>query len=368
MYNDVYTTFASGSPVYMYRKSNSNTLGVKTATNNGDRLGLFGWQGVDSGSNFDYGAAITVYQDGTAGTRVPARLELYTFSDSASNSPQLVLAPNGNIGIGTTAPGAKLDIRGVNANFWNISGTANGNYANAVFGEGVSAGQYAEFIRYSNASPVGVFPGDFIVANLNKKIIFSTAYSGGYRGDLVINSSGNVGIGTTAPEAALEINTAEAINYTILAGGKRVGDVALPVEDYDVVTKGYVDATFVPAGTSTIAVFIGVTTDTYNGNNNGTDGYATAHAICALEYAGSHVCATFELLNFMENGGTPPAQDAWIFSGPPGYTALANDCDARTDNTSAAYGTYWQKPATGYPEGRGLLMQCNNSIRFACCQ
>ncbi|MFA5000456.1 MAG: hypothetical protein WC545_03800 [Patescibacteria group bacterium] len=236
MYNDVYTTFASGSPVYMYRKSNSNTLGVKTATNNGNRLGLFGWQGVDSGSNFDYGAAITVYQDGTAGTRVPARLELYTFSDSASNSPQLVLAPNGNVGIGTTAPGAKLDIRGVNANFWNISGTANGNYANAVFGEGVSAGQYAEFIRYSNASPVGVFPGDFIVANLNKKIIFSTAYSGGYRGDLVVNSTGNVGIGTTAPGYLLDVNGLG--NFENWAYGL----TPLDTDDYALTTVEYVNA------------------------------------------------------------------------------------------------------------------------------
>ncbi|MFA5000454.1 MAG: hypothetical protein WC545_03790 [Patescibacteria group bacterium] len=251
---------------------------------------------------------------------------------------------------------------------------ANTGYLSAI----TSIGDYNTFIGYdvgdnaTTGADNNILIGnqiDLPVADGDNQLsIGNLIFGTGLDGTGTTVSSGNIGIGTTTPAVRLEVVNSGASNYTIMAGGKRVGDVALPVEDYDVVTKGYVDATFVPAGTSTIATFVGVTASTYNGNNGGTDGYATAHAICALEYADSHVCATFELLNFMENGGTPPAQDAWIFSGPPGYTALANDCDARTDNTSAAYGTYWQKPATGYPEGRGLLMQCNNSIRFACCQ
>ncbi|HBA36684.1 TPA: hypothetical protein DCZ15_02295 [Candidatus Falkowbacteria bacterium] len=186
-----------------------------------------------------------------------------------------------------------------------------------------------------------------------------------------ILKSGYVGIGTTAPAAPLEV--APVSGYAILAGTStemsyKIGNVAAPTADTDVVTKGYVDSTFILSGSSTTAVLVGVTTGIYNGDNSGTAGYAYAHAECAGEYAGSHVCATFEILNTIKDGGSPPSEDAWVFNGPPAYTALANDCNARTNNTSAAYGTYWQKPATGFPEGRGLLMQCNNSIRFACCQ
>jgi hypothetical protein len=180
--------------------------------------------------------------------------------------------------------------------------------------------------------------------------------------------NGNVGIGTTTPTARLSV--VPASGYAILAGLFKIGNVDYPMFEDDAATKGYVDAALsVATSTMTsISSFVGVTSATFSGNNSGNAGYAYAHAQCNAVYSGSHVCAAFEILNTIKEGGTPPDQDAWIFNGPPAYTALANDCDARTSGSSAAYGAYWQKPATGYAEGRGLLMQCNNVLRFACCQ
>ncbi|HPW48288.1 MAG TPA: hypothetical protein PLJ97_03010, partial [Candidatus Saccharibacteria bacterium] len=66
---------------------------------------------------------------------------------------------------------------------------------------------------------------------------------------------------------------------------------------------------------------------------------------------------------------TMPTVDVWVHAGPPGYTALANDCDGRRNSSSAAYGTYWQMSDASYaPSGRGLLMTCNNSLQYACCK
>ena len=58
------------------------------------------------------------------------------------------------------------------------------------------------------------------------------------------HSTGNVGIGTSSPAAGLDIQAGAA--YSILAGNKRIGDVATPVNNTDAVTKDYVDTNFAP--------------------------------------------------------------------------------------------------------------------------
>ncbi len=92
-------------------------------------------------------------------------------------------------------------------------------------------------------------------------IIQSTTYP-----TLYIPSSGFVGIGTSTPSAQLEIIPSSG--YSILAGGFKMGNVALPTLDGDVATKGYVDS-IVSASASSTALWGG----TLDGNIwNGTAG------------------------------------------------------------------------------------------------
>jgi len=98
------------APILWLRKSHSDTLGTLVETIDGELLGDIIYRGVDSGSNSDYGAHIKAIQDGAAGTRVPTNLFLETWSATDKNENQLVLHNDGNIGIGTDTPVARLEV------------------------------------------------------------------------------------------------------------------------------------------------------------------------------------------------------------------------------------------------------------------
>jgi len=102
----------STQPLLYFRKSNSDTLGTLTETEASDFFGQINFQGVDSGSAFDFGAIIRAKQDGSAGDTLPTNLIFETYSDTAINSNQLVLHNDGNIGIGTTTPSNLFSVHG----------------------------------------------------------------------------------------------------------------------------------------------------------------------------------------------------------------------------------------------------------------
>ena len=243
------------------------------------------------------------------------------------------------VGIGTTSPGATLEVK------------AGADATIPAIIEGNSATQTANLLqikKYGAATP-----------------------------SFVITSDGQVGIGTTGPAATalLDLTSTEkgflAPRMTTVQRDAILSP-ATGLFIYNTTTNQYnvYNGTLwgaVGGGGGGIGTYVGATSSTYSGNNNNNNGYAYAHARCVAAFSGSHVCAAYEILNTIASGGTLPAQDVWIFTGPPGYTALANDCNARTLGTSAAYGAYWQKPGAGYPEGRGLLMRCDYVLRLACC-
>ena len=91
---------------------------------------------------------------------------------------------------------------------------------------------------------------------------------------LYVLSSGSIGIGTSTPNATLEL--APVSGYSILAGNFKIGNVALPTTDADAATKGYVDSV-VASATSSISNLWGGTT---GGNiwslNSGNVGIGTS--------------------------------------------------------------------------------------------
>lgn len=107
---ETYSETPATQPYFALRKSHSNVLGTKTTTLDGDSLGLVGFYGIDSGSNWDVGAFIEAFQNGDAGIRVPTDLKFRTCTSTALNTNQLVLNTSGNVGIGVSDPDTRLEI------------------------------------------------------------------------------------------------------------------------------------------------------------------------------------------------------------------------------------------------------------------
>lgn len=99
----------SGGPYWNTRKTNGAT-GPATG---GQQIGTFSFQSTDTGGNFRNAAAFRCNSDGAAATTHAA---YFTFSTVATSggalSERMRITSDGKIGIGTTAPGAALDVNG----------------------------------------------------------------------------------------------------------------------------------------------------------------------------------------------------------------------------------------------------------------
>ena len=158
-------------------------------------------------------AGFALYGDSAVTADSPYNVHLRAYQGSASlqfhsgNSatPQMLLSSGGNLGIGTTNPGTKLDVQG------------------SIRSSTGNAGYYADFIAQENSLlpfKLDVQGGTVLsygdgTAD-NGGVVFLNAYKAGgtnrgialqYAGStkLYVSSSGNVGIGTTAPIFTLDV-------------------------------------------------------------------------------------------------------------------------------------------------------------------
>ena len=143
-------------------------------------------------------------------------------SGSSSNNPLVFNSNGGNVGIGTTVPGAKLDVEGtggVNVFVGSTDATtasvgyvealadsselfvASHSSARTVSRYGLTLGGWTEISAFNNT---GTTNGLVIGAATAKPLVFGTNSAERMR----IDSSGNVGIGTSVPGTKLDVNGA----------------------------------------------------------------------------------------------------------------------------------------------------------------
>jgi len=102
---------SSFAPRIDLARSDSDTIGTHVAVQNGDGIGEIAFCGSD-GTNYITGATISSGVDGTPGVNdMPGRLTFSTTADgSAVPSERMRITSAGNVGIGTGAPTAKLNV------------------------------------------------------------------------------------------------------------------------------------------------------------------------------------------------------------------------------------------------------------------
>jgi Chaperone of endosialidase len=153
------TFYGTGNTRQQQRKANG-TSAAPTIVALNDRLGTMVFQGYD-GAAFVNGAQILVDVDGTPGLNdMPTRLAFLTTPDgSATLAERMRITAAGNVGIGTTAPGRKLDVVA------NVTGDYAAGFYNVGTHGAVGTGSQYGLVGYANtAGYIGVL-GQNTVSN-----------------------------------------------------------------------------------------------------------------------------------------------------------------------------------------------------------
>ena len=173
-------------------KSRGTTNNSNTVVQNNDALGQISFQGAD-GSEMVEAAKITANIDAAPGANdMPGRLVFMTTANGASSaSERMRIRENGRIGIGTTTPESTLEISRSNADDRTDLRVKN-------FRPGI------RFVDISSNAADGeiVVDGGSMRFRVSQETNASTALTERMR----INSSGQLGVGTTSPTKKLHVN------------------------------------------------------------------------------------------------------------------------------------------------------------------
>ena len=179
------------------------TIASKAIVQDGDNIGQILFSGWD-GDTFTNCARIDAEVDGTPGDDdMPGRLVLATTADGGVHPQERMrITSAGKVGIGETSPAANLHIKEgdsgatPNGNRDTLFLENNGNSGLTIGTPNTNSG-YIAF-----ADPENDNPGQIIYRHADNSMSFFTA--AGER--LRIDSSGNVGIGTTSPDTKFHLS------------------------------------------------------------------------------------------------------------------------------------------------------------------
>ena len=165
----------------------------------------------------DIGMDGKLYHNGDHNTYIGFGGDIQTFRTGGVDRMTIT---NAGIGIGTTSPSEAL----------NIGNNGNIRFDDNASGRGIIASSNGSNNTFSLTRQDGVNAGDFSISGYGGVGLTggrtSSPATSGYH--LYVNSSGNVGIGTTSPQAALHINKSGVPQLLLDAGGNTTGDIVVP--------------------------------------------------------------------------------------------------------------------------------------------
>jgi len=119
----------------------------------------------------------------------------------SASTERMRITPNGNVGIGTTSPTQKLDVRGA------IAMTDGGTQTTYISNAGEIELARTDGDAYIDFKTSTAEDYDCRISQISDGLRFSTGGSGASSERMRINSSGNVGIGTTSPTGKLTVSS-----------------------------------------------------------------------------------------------------------------------------------------------------------------
>ena len=210
---------SSATGLFLTLRTARGTVASPSAVQVGDRIGAIGMGGSTTGSAFYNSALITSYIDsGTvSATSLPTYMSFWTTPDGTlSRTERMRIDSSGNVGIGTASPVVKLHVAtstntgtaADNAGVYVSSTNRNGYFqadgslsASLVFSQGLTEKGRIIYDHTSNFMAFGV----------------NGAWNASEK--MRIDSSGNVGIGTSSPAAKLHVTSATQYDGFRLSNG-----------------------------------------------------------------------------------------------------------------------------------------------------
>jgi hypothetical protein len=307
------STDASG-PNMVMRKARG-TSASPTAVASGDNMGTLFFSAYGGANNRNIasiaGTVDTFYSDTGIGSYL-------TFSTTPNGSVAIAermrIDNAGNVGIGTASPSNKLDVFGTSSTTMRSysTGTASSTYAavHAGTGEGVNSVMYS----YQSAGWYGL--------TTNHPMLFMTNNSERMR----LDTSGNLGIGTTSPAQRIHAATTAAVSGTTQSFLRLTGDATYGAD----FGGGIIQGTGPIATISTVSA--GTATERLRIDSSGNVGVATSTPQTRFEVYGGLIAGS-------ENRQTHPNANAaggfkaqWNYSSGSAETDLYNLYSTATES------------------------------------
>ena len=162
---------------------------------------------------------------------------------STANTERMRIDSNGNVGIGTTNPGAKLDVSGVTDESIRLSTTYD-----------VSRSARAGIKWHDGTNETAKIWTEYDGGATLMSINFGNIYNSGYQTNtsMIIRGNGNIGIGTTTPAVSLDISATDAVQMPAGLTGDRPAGIngMLRYNSSDNEFEGYINGSWGSIGGS----------------------------------------------------------------------------------------------------------------------